>query len=176
MKIAIFGGTFDPIHSGHLEIIKRLFIDYSIEKVIVIPTNVSYYKKNNSMFSYDERLKLCTMAIKNDLFLSNKDIIISDIERNIKKDEGYAHTLIKIKNNYPNDELYTVIGSDSYNYLNTWRSYEDIINNSKLIVVTRPNNYIDEKINISYLKLELNNQASSTKERLKIEEFILNNI
>ena len=44
MNIAVFGGSFDPIHKGHLEIITKLFDDFHMDKVIVIPTNVSYYK------------------------------------------------------------------------------------------------------------------------------------
>ena len=47
MKIDIFGGTFDPIHKGHLNIILNLFNKLNIDKVIIVPTNVKYYKKNN---------------------------------------------------------------------------------------------------------------------------------
>ena len=175
-KIAIFGGTFDPIHKAHLEIIKKLFLNLNIDKVIVIPTNVSYYKKNNQMFTYDERIKICRLAINNDEYLKNKEIEISDIERNIDENEGYSHTLIKLKSLYNDDILYTVIGSDSYNYINTWRNYEDIIKNSKLVVVTRPNNIIDESINILYDEIKLNDPISSTKIRNDIEKYILSNI
>ena len=176
MKIAIFGGYFDPIHKAHVEIVKKLFEELQIDKVIIIPTNVSYYKKNKALLSYDQRLDICKIAINNDKYLCDKNIEISDIERDIKNDEGYAHTLIKIKNIYPNDDIYTVIGSDSYNYIDTWRSYEKILELSKLIVITRPENEIRKDLNIPYIKLDMNEDISSTKIRNEIIEFILSKL
>ena len=173
MKIAIFGGSFDPIHKGHLEIIGKLFDDFNMDKVIVIPTNVSYYKKNKAMFTYDKKIEICKLVINNDKKLNGLNIEVSDIERTIKDDEGFAHTILRLKDIYPNDELFTVIGSDSYNYLNTWRKYELIPQNSKIIVAKRPENEISTSVGIDYLVLEMNNDNSSTEIRKKIIEFIL---
>lgn len=173
MKIAIFGGSFDPIHKGHLEIIRKLFIDFKMDKVLLIPTNVSYYKKNRAMFTYDKRIELCNLIIKNDPFFEKLDIEISDIERNISENEGFAHTLIKLKDKYSKDDLYTVIGSDSYNYLNTWRSFDYIPKLSKIIVAKRPDNIIDESVGIKHLVLDMNNSQSSTAIRKKIIDLIL---
>jgi nicotinate-nucleotide adenylyltransferase len=173
MKIAIFGGSFDPIHKGHLEIIGKLFDDFNMDKVIVIPTNVSYYKKNKAMFTYDKKIEICKLVINNDKKLNGLNIEVSDIERTIKDDEGFAHTILRLKDIYPNDELFTVIGSDSYNYLNTWRKYELIPQNSKIIVAKRPENEINTSVGIDYLVLEMNNENSSTEIRKKIIELIL---
>lgn len=173
MNIAIFGGSFDPIHKGHLEIIKKLFLDFKMDKVIVIPTNVSYYKKNRAMFTYDKKIEICKLVIENDQQLKNLNIEVSDIERTIREDEGFAHTILRLKDIYPNDQLYTVIGSDSYNYLNTWRKYELIPQNSKIIVAKRPENEILESVGIDYLVLEMNNENSSTEIRKKIIDLIL---
>ena len=173
MNIAVFGGSFDPIHKGHLEIISKLFDDFHMDKVIVIPTNVSYYKKNKAMFTYDKKIEICKLVIENNPKLSKCNIEVSDIERTIKDDEGFAHTILRLKAIYPNDILYTVIGSDSYNYLNTWRKYELIPQNSKLIVAKRPENEIDDKVGLEYQVLEMNNENSSTEIRKKIIELIL---
>lgn len=173
MNIAIFGGSFDPIHKGHLEIIKKLFLDFKMDKVLVIPTNVSYYKKNRAMFTYDKKIEICKLVFENDQQLKNLNIEVSDIERTIREDEGFAHTILRLKDIYPNDQLYTVIGSDSYNYLNTWRKYELIPQNSKIIVAKRPENEILESVGIDYLTLEMNNENSSTEIRKKIIDLIL---
>ena len=173
MNIAVFGGSFDPIHKGHLEIITKLFDDFHMDKVIVIPTNVSYYKKNKAMFTYDKKIEICKLVIEHDPKLSKLNIEVSDIERTIKDDEGFAHTILRLKEIYPNDVLYTVIGSDSYNYLNTWRKYELIPQNSKLIVAKRPENEINSKVGLEYQVLEMNNENSSTEIRKKIIELIL---
>ena len=173
MKIAVFGGSFDPIHKGHLEIINKLIDDFQMDKIIVIPTNVTYYKKNTAMFTYDKKIELCKLVISKDAKLSKFNIEVSDIEKDIKPDEGFAHTILKLKTLYPYDELYTVIGSDSYNYFNTWRKYELIIENSKLIVAKRPENEISKNIGIEYQVLEMNNENSSTEIRNKIIDLIL---
>ena len=85
------------------------------------------------------------------------------------------HFLLKLKELYPNDELYTVIGSDSYNYIDKWRNYQDIITNSKLVVITRPGYEISNRLNIPYDKIELSNDISSTKIRNKIIDLIVTN-
>ena len=159
MKIAIFGGTFDPIHDGHIGIIKKL-IDIKMDKVIVIPTNIKYYKKNNVVSSYYERVEACKEALKD---LNNVEVSL--IEENISEDEGFADILAKLKEIYSNDELYTVVGSDSFNYLNKWRHYELIPKLSKIVVATRPNFAIDNNIGIDYIRLDVNYNISSTEIR-----------
>jgi len=111
--------------------------------------------------------------IENDSILSKLDIEVSDIERDILDTEGFAHTLLKLKKIYPNDDLYTVIGSDSYNYINTWRSYELIYELSNIIVAKRPNNVINNEIGIKYDILQMNNENSSTDIRKKIMDLII---
>lgn len=156
MKIAIFGGTFDPIHEGHIGIINKL-LEINMDKVIVIPTNVKYYKKNTAMYSYIERVEMCKVATKD---IANVEVSL--IEEEISDDEGFSDTLLKIKALYPNDEIFTVIGSDSFNYINRWRRYELIPKLSKIIVATRPNFEIDNNINIDYIRLDVNYDISST--------------
>ena len=176
MKIALFGGTFDPIHKGHVEIIKRLFTDFKVDKVILIPTNITYYKKNSAMLSYNMRLELVKMALNQTSTLNGMNIEVSDIERNIGPNEGFSSTVIKYKNIYPNDELYTVIGMDSYNYIKTWIKYEGIIDNSNLIVVRRPGASINKEYNIPYLELPLDMDVSSTDIREELISLILNKL
>jgi len=164
MRIAIFGGTFDPIHMGHIGIINKL-IEMDMDKVIVIPTNVNYYKKNKTMYSYLKRVELCKAALYN-----LKNVEVSSIEESIRDDEGFADTLLKIKELYPNDEIYTVIGSDSFNYINKWRRWELIPRLSKIIVATRPNYTISDEINIDYIRLDVSFDISSTEIRNNIKK------
>lgn len=164
MRIAIFGGTFDPIHMGHIGIINKL-IEMDMDKVIVIPTNVNYYKKNKTMYSYLKRVELCKSAVYN-----LKNVEVSSIEESIRDDEGFADTLLKIKELYPNDEIYTVIGSDSFNYINKWRRWELIPRLSKIIVATRPNYTISDEINIDYIRLDVSFDISSTEIRNNIKK------
>ncbi len=175
MRIAIFGGSFDPIHKAHLEIIKSL-ARLGMDKIIIVPTNITYYKKNKAMLTFNERLELAKMAIKSVDSLENINIEVSDIERNIGENEGYAHTLMRLRESSPKDEYYTVIGSDSYNYIKTWREYKKILEYSRLIVVTRPNNIINEEASLPYIRLDMDMDISSTKIREEIKSFIINSL
>ena len=176
MRVAIFGGSFDPIHRAHMEIIKRLIYELKMDKVIIVPTNVTYYKKNNQMLTFNERLELANLAIKTLTDTDGINIEVSDIERNIGQNEGYAHTLMRLKEQNPNDEYYTVIGSDSYNYIKTWREYRKILEYSRLIVVTRPNNLIKEEEDLPYMRLDMDIDISSTKIREDIRNLIINSL
>lgn len=163
MKIAIFGGTFDPIHEGHIKIIEEL-IKLNMDKIIVIPTNVKYYKKNQPMLSYNERVEQCN------LYLSKyNNVEVSNIEADMNDNEGFADTLLKLKNIYPKDELFTVIGSDSFNSIKSWRRYQIILNLSKLIVATRSGYQIDSNIDLDYIKMDINVDVSSTDIRNKLK-------
>lgn len=162
MRIAIYGGSFDPIHSGHLEIIDYLSKTY--DKVIVIPTTVKYYKKNICMFSFNERYKAVLDKVSN-----YDNVEVSDIERNAPDTWRYFHTLCEIKKEYPDDELFTVMGSDSINTFDTWEQHKNIAALSKIVVVTRPGYKIEKNSEyIDSLVTNINNTASSTALRSKL--------
>ena len=88
-KIAIYGLSADPLHKGHLEIIK--YLSEHFDKVIVVPTTVRYYKKNIQMFSFNERFE--TVKRKCECF---KNVEVDDIERNAPDSWRYIDTLRKL--------------------------------------------------------------------------------
>jgi cytidyltransferase-like protein len=75
-RIALYGGSFDPLHSAHKEIIKHLSKHFDL--VILIPTNVTYYKANTPMFTFDDRCKVISNEIA-----KYDNVVISTIEKNI---------------------------------------------------------------------------------------------
>ncbi|MCR5062996.1 MAG: nicotinate-nicotinamide nucleotide adenylyltransferase [Treponema sp.] len=158
MTIAIFGGTFDPWSSAHQEISERLAKKY--DKVFVVPTNVSYYRSNEKMYSFDERVELAEKSLRN---IDNVEILT--IERSVGKDWRYIDTLKEIVKTYGNENQYfTAIGSDSLQKFTTWTKYEDILNLSKLIVFNRPK-YTTDFPDIEYEYLPMENPISSTQLR-----------
>ena len=158
MTIAIFGGTFDPWSSAHQEISERLAKKY--DKVFVVPTNVSYYRSNEKMYSFDERVELAEKSLRN---IDNVEILT--IERSVGKDWRYIDTLKEIVQTYGNENQYfTAIGSDSLQKFTTWTKYEDILNLSKLIVFNRPK-YTTDFPDIEYEYLPMENPISSTQLR-----------
>ena len=130
MKICISGGTFDPIHNGHIEIAKIALSQFDLDKVIFMPTGNSYMKSDvtPSIHRYN-MLKLAIEGIEK--------FEISDLE--IKR-AGYTYTkdtVAYFKENYPNDELYFLIGTDTLFMLEKWYKPEYLFNNLIFIVAKR---------------------------------------
>ena len=130
MKICISGGTFDPIHNGHIEIAKIALSQFNLDKVIFMPTGNSYMKSDvtPSIHRYN-MLKLAIEGI--DKFE------ISDLE--IKR-AGYTYTkdtVAYFKENYPDDELYFLIGTDTLFMLEKWYMPEYLFKNLIFIVAKR---------------------------------------
>ena len=129
MKIGIFGGSFNPPHKMHkkIDLIKRGYV----EKVVYVPTGNKYNKKD--LIDAKERLKMLKIMTKD-----NNNLLVSDYE--LKNVLTYTYqTLDHFKRIYPNDEIYFICGTDNLQEIKTWRNYEYILDNYKLLVIKRNN-------------------------------------
>lgn len=135
MKIGIFGGSFNPPHNMHRDIALELIDNNYLDKVIFVPTGDSYVK--NGLISFNDRYNMVELMIKDiDLFL------VSDIGNNL----GYQYTyqvLDYFKDIYFNDEIYFICDSDNLIEFDTWKKYQYILENYKLLVIRRNNDNID---------------------------------
>ena len=140
MKIGILGGTFNPIHIGHLILAEEAREKLGLDKVIFVPAYLPPHKDTLDISAARDRLTMVKSAIK-----GNRYFCVSDIE--IKRD-GRSYTIDTIKDfkiRYPADELYFIIGSDLLKYLEDWKDLREIIKLVKFIAATRPG-YPLEKI------------------------------
>ena len=140
MKIGILGGTFNPVHIGHLILAEEAREKLGLDKIIFVPTYLPPHKDNADIASAAHRHKMIKLALK-----TNKYFSVSGIE--IKK-HGLSYTidtLREFKKIYPQDELYFISGSDLLKYLDEWKDLNEIIKMVKFIVATRPG-YPLEKI------------------------------
>jgi nicotinate-nucleotide adenylyltransferase len=140
MKIGILGGTFNPIHIGHLILAEEAREKLALDKIIFVPAYLPPHKDNADIAPAKQRLEMVKVAIR-----TNRKFSVSDIE--IKRDgRSYTiDTLRAFKEIYPRDELYFIIGSDLLKYLDEWKELKDIIAMVKFIAATRPG-YALEKI------------------------------
>ena len=148
MRIAIYGGSFNPMHIGHEKIVDYVLNNLNMDKIIIIPVGIPSHRENNLEES-DTRLKICK-----EIFKGNKKIEVSDIEI---KSEGKSYTydtLLKLMDLYgENNEFFEIIGEDSLKSLKTWKNYEELLKICKFIVFRRK----DDK-NIQIDKEFLNNK------------------
>lgn len=140
MRIGILGGTFNPIHIGHLILAEEVREKIKLDKIIFVPAYLPPHKDNSNIAPADHRYKMIKLAIKSSRYLKASDIEIKRNGRSYTID-----TLREFKNIYPNDELYFIIGSDLLKYLEEWKDLNEIIKMVKFIVATRPG-YALEKI------------------------------
>ena len=118
-KYGIFGGTFNPIHFGHLMICEYLKEELGLDKVIFIPTGNPPHKSLD--VSAIDRYNMVKLAIS-----SNPDFEISDIETNRVNLSYTVDTIIELKKIYENQKLFFLIGLDTLFQLKTWRKIEEL--------------------------------------------------
>lgn len=140
MKIGILGGTFNPIHIGHLILAEETREKLKLDKVIFVPAYLPPHKDNSVIAQAVVRLAMVRLAIR-----ANKYFLASDIEIKRSGRSYTIDTLVEFKKEYPKDELYFIIGSDLLTYLDEWKELLEIIKMVKFIVATRPG-YPLEKI------------------------------
>lgn len=164
MKIGIFGGSFNPIHNGHIEIVKFMISTLSLDKILIVPLGIPSHKKNN-LVAGKKRATMCKLAFK-DL----KNIEILDLEIKQNSTSYTIDTLKKIISIYGEyNEYFEIIGKDSADYFNSWKDYKEILRLSTVVVFDREA-YEGEKIEgLIYLKTPFF-PISSTQIREKIKK------
>ena len=147
-NIAVFGGTFNPFHIGHLEMLASIHSLEFIDKVIILPSKIPPHKEVDFLAKDSHRKAFCQIAA--DLF---KRAEVSDIELKREGKSYTVDTLLSLKDIYPNARFYLTIGADMLLSFHTWKDYEKILSLSSLICFNRGNHDINEVNNaISFLK------------------------
>ena len=157
MKVGIYGGSFNPPHKFHREIVEYLLKNKYLDKVIVEPAGDNYKKKDLAKFV--DRIEMVKLAFQD----------IADIST--IGNEGYDYTyevMDYYKKQYPNDELYFICGEDNIKEIKTWRNAKYLTENYKFLVIGRNN------LNVEYepyiVKVDMKeNDMSSTMIREKIK-------
>lgn len=157
MKIAIFGGSFDPIHKGHEQIVYKSLKKLKIDKFFLIPTYLNPLK-NSSKLKAKTRFNLLKK-----LFKKQKKVKICDFEINQKKAVFSIDTIKFLKKKHKASKIYLIIGSDNYDNFHLWKDYKKIKKLVKLVVITR-NGFKKQKIkNIKVLKVDVNISSSEIR-------------
>jgi nicotinate-nucleotide adenylyltransferase len=144
-RIGIFGGSFNPIHNGHLNICNAFLMSGSIDELWVIPVFDPPHKSSDDLLSFDDRFEMTKIA-----FQSFSSVKILDIEKLLPKPNYTLQTLQYLKEQNDDASFILCIGSDSLTYFHTWYNYKSILDITTLLVAKRAG-YVYTKIETEIL-------------------------
>ena len=140
-RLGIMGGTFDPIHTGHLACAEQAREAYRLDAVVFVPAGNPVFKKDRAVSSGADRLAMCRLAV-----LSNPAFDVSAIEIERGGDTYTVDTLRQIRAHYPsNVGLRFITGADAVYNIVKWRESAAIADLARLIAVTRPGYVLSEE-------------------------------
>ena len=133
-RIALYGGTFDPVHAGHLEVARRVSKLFEIEKVLFIPAQMAPHKIGRPVTEPIHRYAMLALATQDDPQLSISTFELDAPDRRYTVDTvGHFQRALG-----DSTELFFIMGADSWSEITTWREWERLLSMTNHIVVTRP--------------------------------------
>lgn len=130
--IGIFGGTFDPVHYGHLRSAVEVAEVLKLSQVRLIPCSNPAHRKP-PVAGGNRRLEMLSMAVQ-----GQPNLVVDDREINRPGISYMVDTLASLKREYPHETLLLMLGSDSFKYLDSWHCWQQLFDFAHVIVVTRP--------------------------------------
>ncbi len=143
-RIGIMGGTFNPIHYGHLLLAETAYHEFSLDEVMIMPNKSPVYKKVHSLIKDEDRLAMIKLAIEGNVHFRLSTI---EFER-----EGHTYTIDtinKLTSTFPENEYYFIMGADSLFQFESWKKPEEILEKVNILVAGRSEksyNEIDSQI------------------------------
>jgi len=133
-RIALYGGTFDPVHVGHLEVARRVSQLFEIERVLFIPAQMAPHKIGRAVTEPIHRYAMLALATQDDLQLSISTFELDAPDRRYTVDTvGHFQRALGDAT-----ELFFIMGADSWSEITTWREWERLLSMTNHIVVSRP--------------------------------------
>lgn len=130
MRLALFGGTFDPIHTAHLTVAREAADQFALTRVLFVPAAHPPHKAESTGASYEDRFRMVELACQEDpRFEASR----------LEEGQGKSYSIQTIeKVHQPGQTLYFIIGADAFAEITTWFRWQDVVRLVEFIVVTRP--------------------------------------
>ena len=133
-RVAIYGGTFDPVHNGHVEVARRVLELFELDEVIFVPACVPPHKRNANITSAFHRFAMLALATEAD-----QSLLVSTIELDSPEAPYAVETVERIRRTVGNQtELFFLMGADSWLEITSWHEWQRLLRLCHFIVVTRP--------------------------------------
>ncbi|MYB49460.1 MAG: nicotinate-nucleotide adenylyltransferase [Dehalococcoidia bacterium] len=134
MRIGIFGGTFDPIHNGHLAVAEYVRTEVALDQVLFVPAGQPWFKEGQTVTDARRRLEMTRLAVAD-----NPHFAVSDMEVRRDGPTYTSDTLTELRRNMGEGaEFYLILGIDALNELHRWHKPCDVLHLATVVGVTRP--------------------------------------
>ncbi len=140
-KIGIFGGTFNPVHNGHVRLAKHYMEQLGLSRMLVIPTKTPPHKAAPDLADSDDRLAMCRIA-----FEGMEGVTVSDMEIRREGKSFTVDTVHELKKEFLDAQLFLLVGSDMFLTFRKWKDWQEILKNAILCTAART----DEELQALY--------------------------
>ena len=143
-RIGLFGGSFDPVHNGHIGAVYSFLNSKVIDEIWILLTPDPPHKRGKLKTDFEHRYNMLRLAFQESEFIQ-----ISDIEKELPKPSYTLQTISYLKDEYPAFTFFLCLGEDSLQSFHKWYKYDEILKECSLIVVDRPgsdHSSVDDKI------------------------------
>lgn len=154
-RIGIMGGTFNPIHQGHLMLAQKAYEQFELDKVLVIPNKLPAYKDRDELLDSKQRSRMVQLAIADYPYME-----FSDLELTRSGPTYTIDTLQSLKQEYPEDDFYFILGGDSLADLHKWRAYKEILTLAVILCARRNDADVPE---LEQIKLRLEAEVAEAQ-------------
>jgi len=131
--IGLFGGTFNPIHNGHLKAAEEVLKHIPLDFILFIPSYIPPHKNRTEVVTVDHRLNMVRIACR-----LKPEFKVSEVEARSPGPSYSIITLRQLKKDYPGDRFFFIVGSDAFLEIETWKDYNDLLIESSFVIVSRP--------------------------------------
>ncbi len=129
----LFGGTFNPVHLGHLKVAEEVIRRFPLDRILFIPSYIPPHKSPGEVVPVRHRLKMVEIACR-----ANPSFEVSEVEARRPGPSYSIVTLRRMKRARPEDRFFFIVGSDAFLEIETWKDYEQLLTECSFIVVSRP--------------------------------------
>ena len=138
MKLGLYGGTFDPIHNGHIHVISELLSRGVVDRILLVPAGEPRLRENAPLATGAQRRTMCQLAI-NDLPAEIRSKVEVNPIEILRMGPSYTiDTVEAVAQAYPDDEIVLIIGTDAYEKIDQWHRIEELLSMVTLEVIGRP--------------------------------------
>ena len=165
-RIGLYGGTFDPIHQGHLHLIEQLFARDFLDELILVPAGRPWLRIDEPYASAEDRLAMVHLAVKELPVAIREHVLVSDVEVNRSGPTYTIDTVEELKKFRPDATWLLILGSDAFAGIDQWHRSEELQSAIEILVIAREGEGLNIDalpISASQIRSQLQNNESAIK-------------